>query len=382
MSESLNLDLRIGALAGLVDDRYNKLVAQLQALVHDPVLAHEPSDDAQARIHARKLVRVFADHGLHQWIEDSDFIALALIREALAWANPLADAIFALQALGSMPVLLGGDERTRASMQKALRSGESILGFAMTEAVAGSDVANLATTAVEVDGGYRLVGEKTLISNAGLADYYVVFATTAPEKKSRGISCFLVDARTPGVRFIGPQILSAPHPLGQMSFDCQVEAHTLVGARDRGFSLGMASLDRLRPTVAAAACGMARRALDEALGRTKSRVSFGKPLRDLPQVQAELAKMALDLDASRLLTYRAAQTCSLGGDALTLHAAMAKAYATEAAQSIVDRALQLHGGVGCLASSRVDLLYRSIRALRIYEGATEIQHLVIARHIH
>lgn len=381
MNAPLQLDLQVGELGLPLSPRHVALAERLQLLVHDPCLAFEAHDDGQARLLARDFANFFAREKLVEAIDPPDFVALCLIREALAWANPLADAVFALQALGSMPLVLSPPSRWRDRVLQGIARGDTIMGFAMTETAAGSDVANLATRAIEVDQGFHVQGEKTLISNAGVADIYVVFATTSPEKKSRGISCFAVPADRVGVNLLRLQILSAPHPLGEMSFDCMVPTDALIGERDRGFALGMASLDRLRPTVAAAACGMGRRAFDEAMNHVKARHSFGQPLASAPIVQADLAKMALELHAARLLTYRAAQTCAQNGPNLTLHAAMAKAYATEAAQHIVDRAVQLHGGRGCLAESRVDLLYRSVRALRIYEGATEIQHLVIARQL-
>ena len=227
---------------------------------------------------------------------------------------------------------------------------------------------------------YVLDGGKAFITNAGVADYYVVFASTDARAGTRGLTCFLVEAAAPGVRFVGPQVLSEPHPLGEIAFDgCRVRLASRLGAEGEGFKIGMRTLDRLRPTVAAAACGMAARALEEALAHARERRQFGKTLAEFQIIQGKLATMATELAAARLLVYRAAWEADNGAERVTLEAAMAKSFATEAAQRIVDDAVQIHGGAGVLAASPVDLLYRSVRALRIYEGATEVQHLVIAR---
>jgi acyl-CoA dehydrogenase len=224
-----------------------------------------------------------------------------------------------------------------------------------------------------------LTGRKTFISNAGLADFYVVFASTDPAAGRKGLSCFVVPAETPGLLFQGAQVLSAPHPLGDIAFaDCRVPADHRLGAEGRGLALGLATLDRLRATVGAAACGMAARALAEALSHARTRRQFGQPLAEFQLVQQKLARMATDLAAARLLVYRAAAAADAGAERVTLESAMAKAFATEVAQRIVDDAVQILGGRGVLASHPVDRLYRSVRALRIYEGTTEIQHLVIA----
>jgi acyl-CoA dehydrogenase len=237
----------------------------------------------------------------------------------------------------------------------------------------------MATTARRDGDHYVLNGSKTFISNAGIADFYTVFASTDPTLGAKGVSCFVVPANTPGLRFAGAQVLSAPHPLGDIVFEeCRVPEANRLGEEGRGFALGLRTLDRLRATVGAAACGMAARALDEALRHARSRRQFGKPLAEFQLVQDKLARMATDLTAARLLVYRAAWAADQGADRVTLEAAMAKSFATEAAQRIVDDAVQILGGAGVLASHPVDRLYRSVRALRIYEGTTEIQRLVIA----
>jgi acyl-CoA dehydrogenase len=251
--------------------------------------------------------------------------------------------------------------------------------FAMTEPEAGSDVGAIATTARRDGDAYVLSGTKTLISNAGIADFYVVFAATDPHAGNKGLSTFVVPADTPGLRFVRPLTLSAAHPLGDIAFaDARVPAANRLGAEGDGFKIGLGTLDRLRPTVGAAACGMAERALSEALRHAGTRRQFGSPLAANQLIQEKLARMATDLAAARLLVYRAAWEKDHGAERITLEAAMAKAFATEAAQRIVDDAVQILGGRGVLATHPVDRLYRSVRALRIYEGTTEIQHLVIA----
>jgi acyl-CoA dehydrogenase len=251
--------------------------------------------------------------------------------------------------------------------------------FAMTELEAGSDVASMATTARRDDDDWVLDGEKSFISNAGIADFYTVFAQTEPGTGSKGIACFVIPADTAGLEFASAQVLSAPHPLGEIRFDgCRVPAYACLAGPGDGFKLGLATLDLLRATVGAAACGMAARALEEAIAHALDRRQFGEPLAEFQLVREKLARMATDLAASRLLVYRAAWTKDRGAERVTLESAMAKAHATEAAQRVIDDAVQILGGRGVLADHPVDRLYRSVRALRIYEGTTEIQHLVIA----
>ena len=339
----------------------------------------EPADDAAARSEARALVGLF---GAGSWLKpifDLDLRGCCLTREALAETSPLADAVFALQALGTTPILLGGSQAQKDRWLGPISQGTVMAAFAMTEPEAGSDVAGIATIAHRDGSGYVLDGTKHLISNAGIADLYVVYASTDRSKGSKGISCFLVPAETPGLRFVGPQVMSAPHPLGEIAFeDCRLPADALLGSEGRGYGLGLATLDRLRPTVAAAACGMASRALRESLAHAKERHQFGKALAEFQLVQQKLARTATDLAAARLLTYRAAYEKDQGQERITSEAAMAKSFATEMAQRAVDDAVQLIGGLGVLADHPVDRLYRAVRALRIYEGTTEIQQLIIA----
>ncbi len=339
----------------------------------------EPADDAAARTEARALLGLLGAGGWLQLIVDLDLRGCCLMREALGEASPLADAVFALQGLGTTPILLGGTQAQKDRWLGPIADGKVMTAFAMTEPEAGSDVAGIASTARREGSGYALDGTKTLISNAGIADLYIVFASTDRAKGSKGISCFLVPADARGLRFLGPQVLSAPHPLGEIAFeDCRVPADALLGTEGRGYGLGLATLDRLRPTVAAAACGMAARALSESLVHVKQRHQFGKPLAQFQLVQQKLARMATDLTAARLLTYRAAYEKDQGQERITSEAAMAKSFATEMAQRAVDDAVQLIGGRGVLTSHPVDRLYRAVRALRIYEGTTEIQQLIIA----
>jgi acyl-CoA dehydrogenase len=339
----------------------------------------DPANDAAARKEARQLLDLLGQGGWFQPVLDLDLRACCLMREALAEASPLADAVFALQGLGTMPILLGGTPAQKDRWLGPIAQGKVMTAFAMTEPEAGSDVSGIATTARRDGPGFVLDGAKTLISNAGIADLYAVFASTDRAKGSKGISCFLVPADAPGLRFVGPQVLSAPHPLGEIAFEnCRVPANALLGTEGRGYALGLATLDRLRPTVAAAACGMAARALAESLAHVKQRRQFGKPLAQFQLVQQKLARMATDLAAARLLTYRAAHEKDKGQERITSEAAMAKSFATEMAQRAVDDAVQLIGGRGVLTDHPVDRLYRAVRALRIYEGTTEIQQLIIA----
>jgi alkylation response protein AidB-like acyl-CoA dehydrogenase len=354
-----------------------------------PLLA--PADDAAARLQARELARRFGAAGLLRWLvpaahggraEAPDLRACCLLREALAAVSPLADAVLALQCLGSLPLVLAGSDSQRHRWLPRVLDGEAVAAFAMTEPEAGSDVSALATVARRDGDGWRLDGRKSFISNAGIADFYTLFAATDPAAGARGISCFLVPADAPGLRFAGAQVLSAPHPLGELELDgCRLGADALIGEIGEGFKIGMRTLDRLRPTVAAAACGMGSRALHEAIAHARTRRQFGQAIAELQLVQGKLATMATELTAARLLAYRAAWEADLGAERITLEAAMAKAYATEAAQRIVDAAVQVLGGRGVLAEHPVDRLYRAVRALRIYEGTTEVQHLVIARQL-
>ncbi len=303
-----------------------------------------------------------------------DLTSLCLLREAIAYQSPLADSIFAVQGLGSHPVVLGSKNAWRGDFLRGVASGKTVGGFALTEPEAGTDVASLRTTARKDGDAWRLSGEKVFISNVGIAQHFIVFANADVSLGKKGISAFLVDANAPGLT-LEKVAMSLEHPLGRLKMnDCI--AKDMVGDLGQGLRLALGTLDVFRASVGAAACGMARRALDESIARVKSRVQFGKPLADLQLTQAALADMATELDASRLLVYRAAWEKDRGLSRPS-SVAMAKMQATEGAQRIIDRAVQLHGGLGVTSGTAVEQLYREIRPLRIYEGTTEIQKLII-----
>jgi acyl-CoA dehydrogenase len=309
-----------------------------------------------------------------------DVRALCLIREALAYHSPLADSVFAVQGLSSYPFVLVPGASGRAGVLAQVRSGETVGGFALTEPEAGSDVASMRTTARQGSEGWVLDGEKTFISNVGIAQRYVVFAKVigaGPEGASKKtISAFAVDAPSPGLAQHAIET-SGDHPLGRLVMhECQVPASALIGEIGHGLRLALGTLDVFRTSVGAAAVGMARRALDDTLARVKTRVQFGKRLADQQLTQAALADMATELDAARLLVFRAAWLKD-HGQLAKREIAMAKLFATEAAQRVIDRAVQLHGGLGVTSGSFVERLYREVRPLRIYEGTSEIQRLII-----
>ena len=307
-----------------------------------------------------------------------DTRAICLIRETLARHAPLADFVFALQGLGAGPITLFGSEAQRSAVLPGIVAGERIAAFALTEQEAGSDVAAMRTTAVRADGGYVLDGQKTWISNAGLADHYVVF-TRFPEAGERGYAAFSVDASNPGLEVTERLGTLAPHPLGTIALrSCRVADTALIGEAGKGLRVALGTLDVFRATVGAAALGFARRALDEALSHVRARQAFGGTLADLQLVQASLADMAVAIDSSALLVYRAAWTHDQGAPRVTREAAMAKLHGTESAQRVIDAAVQLMGARGLAAGSVLESLYREIRALRIYEGASDIQRLIIA----
>jgi acyl-CoA dehydrogenase len=310
-----------------------------------------------------------------------DVRTLCLARETLAYHAGLADFAFAMQGLGSGPITLFGSEEVKQRYLPAVAAGEAIAAFALSEPEAGSDVAALATTATPDGPAHvRLDGAKTWISNGGIADFYVVFARTGEAPGARGLSAFVVDAQTPGLTVTERIEVIAPHPLATLEFEgCRVPLGNRIGAPGEGFKVAMATLDVFRSTVGAAALGLARRALDEALGRARTRTLFGAPLGELQMTQGALADMATAVDASALLVYRAAWTKDQGAPRITREAAMAKLHATEAAQGVIDKAVQIFGGLGVTRGVKVEELYREIRALRIYEGATEVQKVVIAR---
>jgi acyl-CoA dehydrogenase len=311
--------------------------------------------------------------------ERLDVRTLCLGRETLARFEALADFAFAMQGLGSGAISLFGSEEQRRAYLPAVAEGRRIAAFALSEQAAGSDVAAIGTTAEPDGAGFVLNGAKTWISNGGIADFYTVFARTG-EAGANGLSAFIVDADAPGLTVAERIALIAPHPLATLRFaDCRVPRGKMLGEPGQGFRIAMATLDTFRPTVGAAALGFARRALDETLAHASHRQLFGGPLAELQLVQGKLADMALAIDAAALLVYRAAWAKDAGAERITREAAMAKLYATEAAQAVIDDAVQLHGGLGVVAGHPVERLYREVRALRIYEGASEVQKVVIAR---
>ncbi|MEZ5670828.1 MAG: acyl-CoA dehydrogenase family protein [Alphaproteobacteria bacterium] len=306
-----------------------------------------------------------------------DVRALCLARETLARHHGLADFALVMQGLGTAALAAFGSPAQRARILPPVREGRAIAALAMTEPQSGSDVAAVATAAVEDAGGWVLDGEKTLISNAGIADHYLVLARS-DGPGTRGLSLFVAPADAPGLTVAERQQAIAPHPLGRLAFDgCRLPADALVGPRGGGFKAVMTVLDRFRPSVGAAALGFARRALDEALAWSERRPMFGTTLADMPVTQAALADMALDIDAAALLVYRAAWRADTVDGRNTREASMAKLFATEAAQRVVDAAVQMHGGSGVVLGSVVERLYREVRALRIYEGASEVQRQIV-----
>jgi alkylation response protein AidB-like acyl-CoA dehydrogenase len=319
-----------------------------------------------------------ADYGgaLHEL----DSRALCLIRERLAYHDGLADFAFAMQGLGSGAITLYGSEELKRRYLFKVAAGEWIAAFALSEPESGSDAAALTTSATHDGDSYVLNGCKTWISNGGIADFYTVFARTEPIQGAKGISAFLVHADTPGLHIAERIEVIAPHPLATLRFeDCHVPASHMLGAPGEGFKVAMQTLDIFRASVAAAAVGFARRALDEALNHAQQRKMFGQTLADFQMTQAKLADMATAIEAASLLTYKAAWLRDVKGVPTTKEAAMAKMAATESAQQVIDAAVQMFGGLGVKRGNIVERLYREIRALRIYEGATEVQKLIIAK---
>jgi acyl-CoA dehydrogenase len=349
-----------------------------------PGLPHDDVDEAcRARVQALgdagflKAV-VPAEHGgLHPRL---DVRTLCVAREILSFRDGLADFSFAMQGLGTGSITLFGSPELKARYLPPVRDGRAIAAFALSEPEAGSDVAALSCTAVPDGPAVRLNGTKTWISNAGIADHYVVVARTGEAPGAKGLSAFVVDADAAGLTVSERIDVIAPHPLAALAFaDVRVPLTNRLGGAGEGFKVAMATLDIFRATVGAAALGFARRALHESIGHATSRHLFGAPLADLQMTQAAIAESATEVDAAALLVYRAAWSKDMGAARVTREASMAKMFASEAAQRVIDRAVQLHGGLGVTKGVKVEELYREIRALRIYEGATEVQKIVIAR---
>lgn len=363
------------------EDAHRELAAALEAWAQDNLAAVDHADTDAA---CRQLVTMLGDAGFaaHSGAEDGklDVRSLCLIRETLARYDGLADFAFAMQGLGTGAITLFGTDQQKAEWLPLTRSGKAISAFALTEPGSGSDVASNTMTATRDGSDFVLNGKKTWISNGGIADFYTVFARTGEAPGAKGMSAFIVPATTIGLKVEARLDTIAPHPLATLSFeDARIPADAMIGASGQGFKIAMSVLDVFRSTVAAAALGFARRALDEALNRAMQRKIQGAPLFDLQMVQGHIADMALDVDASALLVYRAAWTKDSGAPRVTREAAMAKLFATDQAQNVIDKAVQLHGGDGVKSGEMVEKLYREIRALRIYEGASDVQRVVIAR---
>ena len=368
------------------DDAHRALRSDLQRFVPKlESIINNGADDGDERAICRRIVKTLGDGG---WLrhavneEKIDVRALCLIRETLAHHHGLADFAFAMQGLGSAPISLFGSDELKSKYLPATAAGDAIAAFALSEPDAGSDVAAITTTA-ETDGDdYVLNGTKTWISNGGIADYYVVFARTENEPGTKALSAVVVDKDATGFAVEEEIEIIAPHPLAKLSFrDCRVPRTQLIGEAGKGLKIALSTLDVFRASVGAAALGFARRAIDEALVRVESREQFGQKLAEFQLTQARLADMATAIDASALLVYRSAWTKDAGAERVTKESSMAKMYATEAAQKVVDDAVQLFGAAGVVKGSVVERLYREVRALRIYEGTTEILKLIIAKQV-
>jgi len=377
-------------------DTHRKLAARVRVWAHEHRGDAEHSEDRDAvDARCRHLVQELGHEGLLRYcirgadggaLADIDVRSLALIRETLAWHDPLADFAFAMQGLGSAPISLAGSPQLKSRYLPGVAAGKAIAAFALSEPQAGSDVAAMECCAQPAGAGYQLDGCKTWISNGGIADFYCVFARTAPAERrndgstlAQGISAFVVDADAPGLHIEERIDSMAPHPLAMLRFSgCRIPVEQRLGPEGEGFKLALRTLDIFRTSVAAAALGFARRALDEALHHARTRRMFGQTLGDFQLTQGALADMATDLQSATLLTYHAAWRRDQG-DNVTLEAAMAKMRATESAQRVIDRALQMFGGRGVERGHILERLYRDVRVLRIYEGATEVQKLIIGR---
>jgi len=375
------------------DAAHQQLAADLSAWA-----AAQDVDEQDDRLACREWVRRLGAAGWLRHCVAAEFggvraqldsRALVILRETLAFYSPLADFAFAMQGLGSGAITLAGTAAQKSRYLPAVAQGQMIAAFALSEAQAGSDAGAMATTARFAEGGVTLQGSKTWISNGGIADYYCVFAKTDPQAGTRGITAFIVDADTPGLDASGHIEVMAPHPLATLQFaDCRLPASAQLGELHGGFKLAMRTLDIFRASVAAAALGMARRALALAVDYAQERPMFGQRLADFQLTQAKLGEMVALIDAGALLTYRAAWLRDCVGTEGVQHAqtysaaaAMAKMVATENAQRVIDMALQMHGGMGVRVGNKIESLYRDIRSLRIYEGATEVQLLILGKSV-
>lgn len=363
-------------------EEHRALARDLRAWCGANLKADHPQDiDAACRSFAKSL-------GQAGWLRATTGVAnkpsvrsLCVSRETLAYHSGLADFVFAMQGLGSVPISLFGSDALKKKWLEKVGAGTAISAFAISEPDAGSDVAAMKTTARRDGDSFVIDGTKTWISNAGIADFYITFCRF-PEAGDKRYAALLVESDAPGLRVAERINVIAPHPLGTLEFNnCRVPATNVVGEAGSGLKIALASLDLLRSTVAAAALGFARRALDEAVAFATHRQAFGKQLSDFQMTQAKLAEMALAIDTSALLVYRAAWAYDTGAERVTREAAMAKLHATESAQRVIDEAVQILGGRGVVSGAIVEQLYREIRSLRIYEGTSEIQKLVIATQV-
>lgn len=367
------------------EDRHREFAQTLDAWAKQNIGmdVHEPDDLETECI---RLVRLFGGAKLIEIVvpqagpEALDVRTICLAREILARYSGVAEGMFAMQGLGTGPITLFGTPEIREQFLPQVRSGRSIAAFALSEPDAGSDVASMTTTAVRTADGWKIDGVKTWISNAGIAGHYIVFARTGEAPGARGISAFIVEGDHPGVSIVKKIATMAPHVIATIRFEnCVVPADRLLGEAGQGFKIAMATLDVFRSTVGAAALGFARRALDEAMQRAATRVVMQRPLFEQQLIQGKIADMALAVDASAMFTYRSAWTRDVLKQRITRESSMAKLYATEAAQRVIDEAVQIFGGLGVTKGYKPEELYRDIRALRIYEGASEVQRVIIAR---
>ncbi|MDA9553376.1 acyl-CoA dehydrogenase family protein [Emcibacteraceae bacterium] len=370
------------------EDHHRNLANDLESWCQKNIKDIDHSDVDQA---CKDILQKLAEGGWLKYVipkayggifDDFDVRSLCIIRETLARHDGLADFVFAMQGLGSGTITLFGSEENKTEYLPFVANGEKMAAFALTELESGSDVANMTTTAELNDDHYIINGAKTFISNGGIADYYVLFATTGDAPGAKGLSAFILDADTAGLEVTERINVTAPHPLATLSFkNCKIEKTKRLGNSGDGFKAAMATLDIFRTTVGAAALGFSRCALSEAATRTNERNLFGAPLNNLQLVQGMLAECATDVDTSALLIYRAAWTRDTKKRRVTREAAMAKMHSTETAQQVIDKAIQIFGGQGVVSGVKVEELYREIRALRIYEGATEVQKVIIAREL-
>ena len=364
------------------------LAERVSEFAHTEIERRAGDDERSPDDAVRSYVRILAAHDLLRYAvampgERFDLRTFCIIREILSYSSAVADLAFVMQGLGTYAISAGATEHVRDFWLERARNGQAIAAFALTEPDAGSDIAALTTNARREGDTYIINGRKRFISNAGVADFYTVFARTGTRNDGRAeISPFIVSARMAGFSVIERTEMIAPHPIGELEFkDCRVPAEDMIGQEGDGLRLALQTLDVFRASVGAAACGMARRALDESVSYAKLRVQFGKKLAAHQLIQEKLADMATELDAARLLVYRAAYLKDAGDERSTREASEAKLFATEAAARIIDQAVQIHGGSGLVRGEVVERLYREVRALRIYEGTSEIQKLIIANQL-